>query len=64
MSQHFFEIVFTNGAFAFSNRSEVEDDLECALNDTGVGEIVGAGYSIYGRNIDIKANDFQTTFVY
>ena len=59
MSEHFFEIVLQNQDTAFDSRDEVEDPLDEALAEAGVGEVTGGGSGMGMSNIDIDATNFD-----
>ena len=59
MSEHFFEIVLQNQDSAFDSRDEVEDPLDEALTEAGVGEVSGGGSGGGIINIDVDASDFD-----
>ena len=55
----FLEVVFQSMDFNFESRDEIEDPLEEALQNAGLGEVTGAGSGAGIINIDIEVNDFE-----
>jgi hypothetical protein len=52
----FLEIVIPSGSLA-DGRQALEDDLDDALQEAGLGEVTGGGSGIKGSNIDIEVTD-------
>ena len=55
----FLEIVFKSSDFQFAGRDEIEDPLEEALIQSGVGEVTGGGSGMGFSNIDVEVKDFD-----
>jgi hypothetical protein len=53
----FFEITFYVAHFTFSGRDEIEDPLNEALQQAGLGEVTGGGSGMGVANIDIEVTD-------
>lgn len=51
------EIVLLSRDFEFGGRDEVEEPLEEALQDAGLGEVVGGGTGKESSNIDVEVRD-------
>lgn len=55
MNKSFFlEIVFQNSDFTFDGRDQIEDPLDEALAEAGLGEVTGGGGSAGESNIDVE----------
>jgi len=59
MSDHFFEIIFHNQDWQFDGRDDIEDPLDEALSQAGVGEVTGGGSGMGICNVDVDATDFD-----
>jgi len=55
----FLEIVFQSADFTFGGRDEIEDPLEEALQDAGIGEVTGGGSGMGTANIDVDVFDLE-----
>ena len=53
----FLEIVFVGADFAFDGRDEVEDPLNEALRNAGLGKVTGGGGGMGECNIDVEVID-------
>lgn len=53
----FFEIILQSADFAFDGRDEVEDPLDEALREKGLGEVTGGGGGLGACNIDVEVTD-------
>lgn len=53
----FFEIILQLSDFTFDGRDEVEDPLDEALQQAGLGEITGGGSGMGCANIDVEVTD-------
>lgn len=56
---YFLEVVLLSADFEFEGRDEIEDPLEEALRNAGVGEVTGAGSGMGRSNIDVEVNDLE-----
>jgi len=55
----FFEIVLQSADFTFDSRDEIEDPLDDALQQTGLGEVTGGGSGMGRTIIDVEVSDPQ-----
>ena len=55
----FFEIILQSPDFAFGGRDEIEDPLDEALQQAGLGEVTGGGTGMGRSNIDVEVADPQ-----
>ena len=55
----FFEIILQSADFTFGGRDEVEDPLDEALQEAGLGEVTGGGSGMGRSNIDVEVTDPQ-----
>jgi len=53
----FFEIILRSADFTFGGRDEIEDPLDDALRNAGLGEVTGGGTGMGISNIDVEATD-------
>lgn len=53
----FFDIIFQSADFRFGGRDEIEDPLDEALQQAGLGEVTGGGSGMGTSNIDIEVSD-------
>ena len=55
----FFEIILQSADFTFGGRDEIEDPLDEALQQAGLGEVTGGGTGMGCANIDVEVTDSQ-----
>lgn len=55
----FLEIVLQSAEFTFGGRDEVEDPLDDALREAGLGEVTGGGSGMGRLNIDVEVSDLE-----
>jgi hypothetical protein len=56
----FFEITFPTAAdYSVSGRQDIEDRLDEALQQAGLGEVTGGGTGMGLANIDVEVTDSQ-----
>jgi hypothetical protein len=55
----FFEIVLLSEDFRFDGRDQIEDPLDEALQESGLGEVTGGGSGMGKANIDVEVIDPQ-----
>jgi hypothetical protein len=55
----FFEIILKSEDFQFGGRDEIEDPLDEALQEAGLGEVTGGGSGMGRSNIDVEVTDPQ-----
>lgn len=53
----FLEVVLQSADFEFGGRDEIEDPLDDALREAGIGEVTGGGTGMGVSNIDVEVND-------
>ena len=58
-AQTFFEIILQSADFKFGGRDEIEDPLDAALQQAGIGEVTGGGTGMGRTNIDVEVIDSQ-----
>ena len=55
----FLEIILKSEDFKFDGRDAVEDPLDDALADLGIGEVTGGGAGMGFSNIDVEVTDLD-----
>jgi hypothetical protein len=58
-STTFLEIVLRAAEFTHGGRDEIEDPLDDALRQAGIGEVTGGGTGMGIANIDVEVRDVQ-----
>lgn len=53
----FYEIILQAADFTFEGRDEIEDPLDEALHQAGLGEVTGGGSGMGLVNIDIEVSE-------
>jgi hypothetical protein len=53
----FFEIILLSADFTFGGRDEIDDPLNDALRNAGLGEVTGGGTGMGKSNIDVEVTD-------